>query len=288
MPTGAWSWTTCAAPWRCWWPVFEHLGPRRSASVSQWRSPSSLAHWTRAQDRSAARWLWDTIDRPNLLVKIPATAAGVPAIQTMISEGRSINITLIFSLDRYADVIEAYLSGLETLAAAGGDLAPVNSVASFFVSRVDTEVDRRLEALGSPGALGLRGKAAVAQAQLAYELFSERFSGPRWEALAAQGASVQRPLWASTSTKNPQYPDLLYVDNLIGPNTVNTMPDATIDAFLDHGTLACTVDADSLQWPTRCSTSWPRWAWIWLILPRSSRTRGWPPFPRASTSSSRP
>jgi transaldolase len=181
---------------------------------------------------------------PNLLVKIPATAAGVPAIQKMIGEGRSINITLIFSLERYAEVIEAYLSGLETLAAAGGDLAATNSVASFFVSRVDTETDRRLDGIGTPDALALRGKAAVAQAQLAYKLFTEQFGGPRWEALATKGARVQRPLWASTSTKNPTYPDLLYVDSLMGPDTVNTLPDATIDAFLDHGTIARTVDAD--------------------------------------------
>jgi transaldolase len=157
----------------------------------------------------------------------------------MVSEGRNINITLIFSLERYAEVIEAYLSGLE---AYEGDLSRVRSVASFFVSRVDTEVDRRLEQVGSDAALALRGKAAVAQAKLAYQLFCDRFSGPRWEALAARGGNVQRPLWASTSTKNPEYPDLLYVDNLIGPDTVNTMPDATIEAFLDHGTVACTVD----------------------------------------------
>jgi transaldolase len=157
----------------------------------------------------------------------------------MISEGRNINITLIFSLVRYSEVIEAYLAGLE---ACEGDLSCVSSVASFFVSRVDTEVDRRLEAIGTDEALALRGKAAVAQAKLAFQLFRDRFSGPRWEALAARAARVQRPLWASTSTKNPAYPDLLYVDNLIGPNTVNTMPDATVAAFLDHGTVARTVD----------------------------------------------
>jgi transaldolase len=175
------------------------------------------------------------------MVKIPATAEGVPAIEKMISEGRNINVTLIFSLSRYQDVMEAYLSGLETLAGAGGDLASVHSVASFFVSRVDTEVDRRLEALGAE-AKGLEGKAAVAQAKLAYAQFQDAFHGPRWDALAARGAHVQRPLWASTSTKNPAYPDLLYVDNLVGPDTVNTMPDATIEAFLDHGTIARTVD----------------------------------------------
>jgi transaldolase len=168
----------------------------------------------------------------------------------MISEGRSINVTLIFSLTRYAEVIEAYLTGLESLAASGRkDLSHVASVASFFVSRVDTEVDRRIEAAaaGTPDAerlLALRGKAAVAQARLAYRLFTQQFSGKRWEALAALGGRVQRPLWASTSTKNPAYPDLAYVDTLIGPHTVNTMPDATVADFLDHGRVARTVDAD--------------------------------------------
>jgi transaldolase len=191
----------------------------------------------------AARALHQRIDLPNLLVKIPATEAGVPAIQKMISEGRNINVTLIFSLERYGEVIEAYLSGLEALAAAGGDVSTAHSVASFFVSRVDTEVDRRLGAIGG-SATDLSGKAAVAQARLAYELFLERFQGSRWDALKAAGAHPQRPLWASTSTKNAAYPDLLYVDNLIGPDTVNTMPDATTDAFLDHGQLARTVDTD--------------------------------------------
>jgi transaldolase len=190
---------------------------------------------------AAARDLHDRIAEPNLFVKVPATAEGVAAIQQLIGEGRSINVTLIFGIDRYADVIEAYLSGLE---AYDGDLSTVASVASFFVSRVDTEVDRRLDAIGSVEALGLRGKTAVAQAQTAYRLFQERFSGPRWEALAARGARVQRPLWASTSTKNPAYVDTLYVDTLIGPDTVNTMPEATLEAFEDHGRLERTVDAD--------------------------------------------
>ena len=198
----------------------------------------ALAHDT-AASVAAARAFHERLDAPNLLVKIPGTAEGVPAVQAMIAEGRSINITLIFSLPRYAEVIEAYLAGLE---ARTGDLSGIASVASFFVSRVDTEVDRRLDAIGSPEALALRGKAAVAQAKLAYDLFTRRFSGARWEALAARGARVQRPLWASTSTKNPAYPDLLYVDSLIGPDTVNTMPDATVAAFVDHGTLARTVD----------------------------------------------
>jgi transaldolase len=188
---------------------------------------------------AAARELHERIAQPNLFVKIPATAEGVPAVQQMISEGRSINITLIFSLDRYADVIEAYLSGLESF---DGDVSTVHSVASFFVSRVDTEVDRRLEQIGTVAALALRGQAAVAQAKLAYQLFRQQFAGPRWEALAAKGAWLQRPLWASTSTKNPLYPDTLYVDNLIGPDTVNTLPEQTIEAFEDHGALERTID----------------------------------------------
>jgi transaldolase len=191
---------------------------------------------------AAARQLHERIDRPNLFVKIPATAEGVPAIQAMIAEGRSINITLIFSLARYAEVIEAYLAGLEALDRGGGDLASVHSVASFFVSRVDTEVDRRLEAIGGGEALDLRGRAAVAQAKLAYRLFRDRFGGERWERLAARGARPQRPLWASTSTKNPAYPDTMYVDGLIGPDTVNTLPETTIAAFEDHGTVARTID----------------------------------------------
>jgi transaldolase len=190
---------------------------------------------------ASARELHDRIAEPTLYVKVPATAAGVGAIRTLVSEGRNINVTLIFGLDRYEEIMEAYLSGLE---AYEGDLSRVHSVASFFVSRVDTEVDRRLDAIGTPEARALRGKTAVAQAQLAYGRFLDRFRGPRWEALAARGARVQRPLWASTSTKNPDYPDTLYVDTLIGPDTVNTMPEATLDAVEDHGTLARTVDAD--------------------------------------------
>ena len=203
----------------------------------------SLARDTEAT-MAAARTLWDRIDRPNLYVKIPGTAEGIPAIRQMISEARSINVTLIFSLPRYADVMEAYLSGLEAAAAAGHDLSRISSVASFFISRVDTEVDRRLDAVGTDDALALRGTAAVAQGQLAYAMAMDVFSGPRWEALAAQGARLQRPLWASTSTKNPAYADTLYVDQLIGPHTVNTIPDATLDAFDDHGTVARTIDAD--------------------------------------------
>lgn len=202
-----------------------------------------LAHDTEATV-AAARQLHGRICQPNLYVKIPATAEGVPAIETMIAEGRSTNITLIFSLSRYDQVIEAYLSGLEALASRGGDLATVRSVASFFVSRVDAEVDRRLAALPSDRAGALRGRAAVAQAKLAYRLFRHRFSGERWEHLVARGAHPQRPLWASTSTKDPAYPDTLYVDSLIGPETVNTLTEATISAFEDHGTVDRTVDAD--------------------------------------------
>ncbi|MEZ5225130.1 MAG: transaldolase [Acidimicrobiales bacterium] len=190
---------------------------------------------------TAARELDDTIDAPNLYIKVPATVEGVGAIQTLVSEGRSINVTLIFSLSRYQAVMEAYLAGLE---AFGGDLSTVSSVASFFISRVDVEVDKRLAAIGTDEALALRGKAAIAQGVLAYELFQQTFSGARWEALAAKGARYQRPLWASTSTKDPSYPDTLYIDTLIGPNTVNTIPDGTLLAFDDHGTVARTIDAD--------------------------------------------
>jgi transaldolase len=165
-------------------------------------------------------------------------------VRQAIGEGYDINVTLIFSLERYAAVIEAYISGLEARLAAGTkDLSGTASVASFFVSRVDTEIDRRLDKIGSPDALALRGRAAVAQAVLAYHLFGICFSGPRWDRLRAHGARVQRPLWASTSTKNPAYSDTLYVDSLIGPDTVNTLPEPTIEAFADHGMLARTVDA---------------------------------------------
>ncbi len=192
---------------------------------------------------TAARDLHERLRRRNLLVKIPATEEGLAPIQQMISEGRSINVTLIFSLDRHAKVMEAYIAGLESFAGdSDADLSRVASVASFFISRVDVEVDRRLEAIGTDEALALRGKAALAQGHLAYRQFTETFSGERWEALAARGARVQRPLWASTSTKNDDYPDVLYVDNLIGPHTVNTLPEATLEAFADHGTVARTVD----------------------------------------------
>ncbi len=193
----------------------------------------------------AARSLHERIARPNLMVKIPGTEEGVGAIRQMIAEGRNINVTLIFSLTGYQRVMDAYIDGLEQYARHGGaDLSRVASVASFFISRVDTEIDKRLDAIGSPDALALRGTGAIAQAKLAYRQFQRTFSGPRWDRLAQQGAVVQRPLWASTSTKNPAYPDTLYVDNLIGPHTVNTLPDATIEAFVDHGHLSRTIDRD--------------------------------------------
>lgn len=220
-------------------PVYDESGGT-DGFVSLEVSPAMAAD-TRASVESA-RGFHQSIDRPNLMVKIPATPEGIPAIQTLLSEGHNINITLIFGLERYFEVVDAYLSALESLASAGQDLSGLASVASFFVSRVDTEVDRRLDASGSPEALELRGKAALAQAKLAYQIFLEKFSGPRWEALESKGARVQRPLWASTSTKNAAYPDLLYVDNLIGPDTINTLPDATAEAFCDHGTVARTID----------------------------------------------
>ncbi len=189
----------------------------------------TLAHDTEGTI-AQARTLQDGLARPNVMVKIPATPEGVPAIKAAISEGRNINVTLIFGLARYGEVIEAYISGLEAFAASGGDVSQVNSVASFFVSRVDTEADRRL-----PEGSALRGKVAVANAKLAYQLFDERFSGERWDALAAKGAKVQRPLWASTSTKNKAYRDTLYVDELVGQHTVNTLAQASVDALLDHG-----------------------------------------------------
>ena len=192
---------------------------------------------------AAARYLHSTVQRPNLMVKIPATKPCVASIETMIGEGRDINVTLIFSLVRYAEVIEAYIAGLEQLAQTNSDLSNVASVASFFISRVDSEVDRRLDKVGTPEALALRGKTAVAQGVLAYQLFRRSFSGPRWEKLADLGAHPQRPLWASTSTKNPAYPDTLYVDTLIGPDSVNTLPENTLEALSDHATLARTIDA---------------------------------------------
>jgi transaldolase len=189
-----------------------------------------------------AQRLHDLVDRPNCFVKIPATKDGLPAIEEMIARGRNINVTLIFSLERYAEVVEAFLRGLERLVESGGDPSKVASVASFFVSRVDTEADRRLDEVGAPD--GLKGKLAVANAKLAYQRYKELHSGSRWDALAGEGAATQRCLWASTSTKNPDYRDVMYVEDLIGPETVNTMPEETITAFQDHGEVALTLEQD--------------------------------------------
>ncbi len=193
-----------------------------------------LAADTPATVAEAREWV-KRVSRPNLLVKVPATPEGIPAIRQLTGEGISVNVTLIFSLARYRKVMDAYLAGLEDYWQVGGNLREVSSVASFFVSRVDTEVDRRLEHRGDPKALALRGKAAVANARAAYGEFLSVFSGDRWDRLAARGARIQRPLWASTSTKNPAYPDTLYVDTLVSPHTVNTLPLSTIEAYADHG-----------------------------------------------------
>ena len=183
--------------------------------------------------------LWKIVDRPNLFIKIPATKAGLPAITAVLAEGISVNVTLIFSVERHREVMDAYLAGLEKAREAGHDISKIHSVASFFVSRVDTEVDKRLEKIGSPDALGLRGQAGVANARLAYAAYQEVFEGgERFEALKAAGARVQRPLWASTGVKNPDYSDTLYVTELVAPFTVNTMPEKTIDAVADHGVIS--------------------------------------------------
>jgi transaldolase len=221
-------------------PVFDTSGGA-DGFVSVEVSPT-LAHDT-AGTTTMAKWLWEQVDRPNVMIKIPGTVEGLPAIEDTIAAGINVNVTLIFSLERHAKVIDAYLAGLRRLADSGGDLSTVSSVASFFVSRVDTETDRRL-----PEGHPLRGKAAVANAKLAYELFRQRFSGADWDGLAARGARLQRPLWASTSTKNPAYSPTLYVDELIGPDTVNTLAPASIDALhagdtnLRGGTVAEGVD----------------------------------------------
>ena len=201
----------------------------------------NLASDTQATTDEAQR-LHELVDRPNCFVKIPATQAGLGSIEEMIARGRNINVTLIFSLQRYSEVVEAYLRGLERLVEAGGDPSKVASVASFFVSRVDTEADRRLEEAGAPAEL--QGKLAIANAKLAYERYKELHSGERWEKLASHGARKQRCLWASTSTKNPDYRDVVYVEELIGPETVNTMPEETIQAFEDHGEVAPTLERD--------------------------------------------
>jgi transaldolase len=190
-----------------------------------------------ARSIAEARALWWLVDRPNLFIKIPATLAGLPAITQCLSEGISVNVTLIFSLQRYGQVIDAFMAGLE--AASGRDVATIASVASFFVSRVDTEVDSRLDKIGTPEATALRGTAALANARLAYELFEQRFDekSERWAALHARGARLQRPLWASTSVKDPSFADTMYVTELVAPHTVNTMPESTIHAVADHGKL---------------------------------------------------
>ncbi|HET8600241.1 MAG TPA: transaldolase [Segeticoccus sp.] len=183
----------------------------------------------------SARRLWAAVDRPNLFIKIPATVEGLPAISQALADGISVNVTLIFSLDRYRAVMNAFLTGLEQAREAGRDLSQLRSVASFFVSRVDTEIDKRLDAIDSDEARQLKGKAGIANARLAYQAYEEVFSTPRWQNLEAAGAHVQRPLWASTGVKNPDYPDTMYVTELVAPDTVNTMPEKTLDAVADHG-----------------------------------------------------
>ncbi|WP_300383408.1 transaldolase [uncultured Nocardioides sp.] len=195
-----------------------------------------LAHDTDATIASA-KALWAAVDRPNALIKIPATAAGLPAITAVIAEGISVNVTLIFSVERYQAVMDAYLEGLEKAKAAGHDLSTIRSVASFFVSRVDSEVDSRLEKIGTDEALALRGRAAVANARVAYGAFEGMLASERWQQLAEAGARPQRPLWASTGVKNPDYPDTLYVTDLVVADTVNTMPEKTLEAMADHGEL---------------------------------------------------
>jgi transaldolase len=204
----------------------------------------TFAYDTKATYDEAIR-LHEWIDRPNLYVKIPGTKPGLQAIEDCIAAGRSINVTLLFSLQRHKEAMEAYVRGLERFVEGGGDATKVRSVASFFVSRVDTETDKRLEAIGTDEALALRGRLAIANARIAYQHYKKVFSGERWEALEAKGALPQRCLWASTSTKNPEYSDVLYVEELIGPHTVNTMPQETIQAFQDHGEVrGDTVDDD--------------------------------------------
>jgi transaldolase len=207
-----------------------------------------LAHDT-AGTLAEARRLWAAVDRPNVMIKIPGTDAGLPAVTQALAEGINVNITLLFAVAMYERVIGAYIAGLEQRRAAGGSVEGIRSVASFFVSRVDSEADKRLEALAASGkanravAEGLRGKAAVANAKVAYAAYVRHFEGERFRRVMARGAAVQRPLWASTSTKNPAYRDTLYVDELIGPDTVNTMPPATLEAFAEHGTASRTIDA---------------------------------------------
>lgn len=213
-------------------PVYDATGGK-DGRVSIEVDPR-LAHET-AKTVAQAKELWSTVDRPNVLIKIPATVEGLPAISQVLAEGISVNVTLIFSLDRYRGVMNAFLTGLEQAREAGKDLSQIYSVASFFVSRVDTEVDKRLDAIGTDEAKALKGQAGVANARLAYQAYEEVFSTPRWKNLADDGANAQRPLWASTGVKNPEYSDTLYVTELVAPNTVNTMPEKTLEAVLDHG-----------------------------------------------------
>jgi transaldolase len=195
----------------------------------------------------AARELRANINRPNVMIKIPATVEGLPAITQMIAEGCPINVTLIFSLERYRQVIDAYIAGLEQRAENNQPLDAVQSVASFFISRVDSEIDARLTQSSHGNASQLMGTSAINQARLAYQIFREQFSSTRWAALAQKGAAPQRPLWASTSTKNPQYSDTMYIDELIGSDTVNTIPEATMHAFIDHGTISATIEKDLIR-----------------------------------------
>jgi len=199
-----------------------------------------LAYDTAGTIQEASR-LFKTLGRPNVMIKVPATDQGLPAIESLTGQGVNVNITLLFSVDRYVDVVEAYMKGLEHLRSSGGDISRVHSVASFFVSRVDTAADTVLERSGHPE---LKGKLAIANAKIAYSRFRKLFSGDRWKNLEKRGARVQRVLWASTSTKNPAYPDTFYVDGLIGDHTINTMPLPTLEAFLDHGTVSPTLESD--------------------------------------------
>ena len=276
--TGTSSPPTSRTRWRILRPVYD-ASDGVDGFVSVEVAPS-LARDTDGTDRRRPATCTRRIDEPNLYVKIPGTAeglAGDPADDRREAQHQ-----------RHAALLRSSATARSSRPTSPGsrraDGRPVDglvSVASFFVSRVDTEVDRRLDAIGTDAALALEGKAAVANAQLAYELFLERFSGPRWEALAAAGARVQRPLWASTSTKNPAYPDTLYVDALIGPDTVNTMPDATLDAFDDHGTVARTIDADLAGAQAVHRPRWPRSASTSTTSPGCSRTKAWPSFSKS-------
>ena len=233
-------------------PVYDRTG-KRDGYVSLEVSPH-LASDTNGSLEEARR-LWKTVARPNVLIKVPGTPEGIPAIQQLLSEGINVNVTLLFAQERYQEVAEAYVSGLEQAAAKGGDVSGIASVASFFISRIDTLVDKklteRLQAATSPEQQAdlkrLMGKIAIANGKQTYQLYKRIFSGPRWDALAKQGAKTQRVLWASTSTKNPDYRDVLYVEELIGPDTVNTMPPATLDAFRDHGQTRASLEEGSMS-----------------------------------------